>query len=83
MPLTMATLTLQFLIFAVRGNDIPYDFFEKIIAKQEKPNLYIMTDVAQFPDVLMYFVKQNYKFDIITNHQREGTKYLLFSEKAV
>ena len=53
-----------------KGNDIPYDFFEKIIAKQEKPNLYIMTDVAQFPDVLMYFVKQNYKFDIITNHQR-------------
>lgn len=64
-----------------KGNDIPYDFFEKIIAKQEKPNLYIMTDVAQFPDVLMYFVKQNYKFDIITNHQREGTKYLLFFRK--
>ena len=74
-------IALAILDICGKGNDIPYDFFEKIIAKQEKPNLYIMTDVAQFPDVLMYFVKQNYKFDIITNHQREGTKYLLFFRK--
>ena len=63
------------------GNDIPYDFFEKVISKQKKPNLYIMTDATQFPDVLMYFVKQDYKFDIITNHQMDGTKYLLFLRK--
>ena len=74
-------IALAILDICGKGNDIPYDFFEKIIAKQEKPNLYIMTDVAQFTDVLMYFVKQNYKFDIITNHQREGTKYLLFFRK--
>lgn len=74
-------IALAFLDICDKGNDIPYDFFEKVISKQEKPNLYIMTDVAQFPDVLMYFVKQNYKFDIITNHQREGTKYLLFFRK--
>lgn len=61
--------------------DIPFDLIERVISKQEKPNLYIMTDAVQFLDVLMYFVKQNYKFDIITNHQREATKYLLFFRK--
>lgn len=74
-------IDLAFLDICGKGNDIPYDFFEKVISKQKKPNLYIMTDVSQFPDVLMYFTKQNYKFDIITNHQREGTKYLLFFRK--
>ena len=47
----------------------------------KKPNLYIMTDVLQFTDVLMYFVKQNYKYDIITNHYNGGTKYMLFLRK--
>lgn len=74
-------IDLAFIDICGKDNDIPYDFFEKVISKQKKPNLYIMTDASQFPDVLMYFVRQNYKFDIITNHQRECTKYLLFFRK--
>ena len=74
-------IDLAFLDICDKGNDIPYDFFEKVVSKQKKPNLYIMTDVLQFTDVLMYFVKQNYKYDIITNHYNGGTKYMLFLRK--
>lgn len=74
-------IDLAFLDICNKGNKIPYDFFEKVISKQKKPNLYIMMDMSQFSDVLMYFVNQNYKYDIITNHQRDSTKYLLFLRK--
>lgn len=74
-------IDLAILDICSNGNDIPYDFFEKVISKQKKPNLYIMMDMSQFSDVLMYFVNQNYKYDIITNHQRDSTKYLLFLRK--
>lgn len=75
------SIDLAFLDICEKGNEIPYEFFEKVISKQKKPNLYIMTDMSQFSDVLMYFVNQNYKYDIITNHQRDSTKYLLFFRK--
>ena len=61
--------------------DIPYELFEKVITKQKKPNFYIMTTMKQFSDVLMYFKKQDYQFDIIGNFQSDGTKYLLFFRK--
>ena len=74
-------IDLAFLDICDTGNEIPFNFFEKVISKQKKPNLYIMMDMSQFSDVLMYFVNQNYKYDIITNHQRDSTKYLLFLRK--
>lgn len=64
-----------------QGLDIDYDFMEAIIAKQPKPNLYIMLDMIQFPEVLMYFKKQDYKFDILALYQGEKTQYVLFLRK--
>lgn len=64
-----------------KNEKIPFNFIEEIIAKQKKPNLYIMLDMVQFPIVLSYFEKQNYKFDILTNHQKDTTKYILFLRK--
>lgn len=65
-----------------KNENIPFDFIEDIIAKQKKPNLYIMLDMVQFPIVLLYFKNQKYKFDILTNHLKDGTtKYLLFFKK--
>ena len=61
--------------------DIPFDLIERVISKQKKPNLYIMTDVVQFPDVLMYFVRQKYKYDIITVHRHNCTRYIIFLRK--
>lgn len=58
--------------------DIPFNLIEDVIAKQHKPNLYIMTDMAQFPLVLNYFSEKGYKYDIITNHLGTGTKNLFF-----
>ena len=62
-------------------DDIPFDLIEKVISKQKKPNLYITMNMVQFPTVLMHFVKQKYKYDIITNHQHSCTKYILFLRK--
>ncbi len=64
-----------------RGADIPYELMEKVIEKQKKPHLYVMTDMVQFPIVLMYFVKKDYKYDIITSHQQGCTKYIIFLRK--
>ena len=64
-----------------KDSDIPYELFEKVIEKQKKPNFYIMTTMKQFSEVLMYFKKQDYQFDIIGNFQSDGTKYLLFFRK--
>ena len=61
--------------------DIPFDLIERVISKQVKPNLYIMTDAVQFPDVLMYFVRQKYKYDIITVHRHNCTRYIIFLRK--
>lgn len=54
---------------------------EAIIAKQPKPNLYIMLDMIQLPPVLMYFKKQDYKFDIRALYQGDKTQYVLFLRK--
>lgn len=61
--------------------DIPFDLIERVISKQVKPNLYIMTDAVQFPNVLMYFVRQKYKYDIITVHRHNCTRYIIFLRK--
>ena len=61
--------------------DIPFDLIERVISKQVKPNLYIMTDAVQFPAVLMYFVRQKYKYDIITVHRHNCTRYIIFLRK--
>lgn len=60
---------------------IPFDFIEGVIAKQEKPNLYIMMEDSQFPEILMHFAEQDYKYDIIENYQNTGTKHLMFFRK--
>lgn len=62
-------------------DDIPFDLIEKVISKQKKPNLYIMLDMVQFPTVLMYFVRQKYKYDIITVHRHNCTRYIIFLRK--
>ncbi len=64
-----------------QGLDIDYDFMEAIIAKQPKPNLYVMLDMIQLPPVLMHFKKQDYKFDILALYQGDKTQYVLFLRK--
>lgn len=64
-----------------KGLDIPYDFIEDVVSKQKKPNLYIMVDMIQFADVIMHFHKKDYKYEILTNHFEDGTKFLLFFRK--
>ena len=58
--------------------NIPFGLIENVIAKQHKPNFYIMSNMAQFPLVLNYFSKKGYKYDIIANHLETTTKYLFF-----
>jgi len=64
-----------------QGLDIDYDFMEAIIAKQPKPNLYVMLDMIQLSPVLLYFKKQDYKFDILALYQGDRTQYVLFLRK--
>ena len=75
------SIDMAYFDICVKDADIPYELFEKVIAKQKKPNFYIMTTMNQFAEVLMYFKKQDYQFDIIGNFQSDGTKYLLFFRK--
>lgn len=63
------------------GLDIDYDFMEAIIAKQPKPSVYVMVDMNQLPSVLMYFKKQDYKFDILALYQGNKTQYVLYLRK--
>ena len=64
-----------------QGLDIDYDFMEAIIAKQPKPSLYVLVDMIQLPPVLMYFKKQDYKFDILALYQGNKTQYVLYLRK--
>lgn len=55
---------------------------EKFICRvMDKPNFYVMTELFQFPIVLNYFAKRNFKYDIITYSNDHSKKYLLFFRK--
>jgi len=58
-----------------KGENIQLDLIEDVIAKQHKPNLYIMSDMVQFPLILSYFDNQGYTYDIISNYQERSDFY--------